>query len=57
MAGRIFQQVTDEGSVFVGTLVIVEGLTSASTEIRRFTDVRLQLHPHSGVVVFIDFVR
>ena len=57
MAGRIFQQVTDEGSVFVGTLVIVEDLTSASTEIRRFTDVRLQLHPHSGVVVFIDFVR
>ena len=50
------QRVTDDGFVFVRSLVIVEGLSSASTEIRRFPNVRRQLHLHSGFVVVTDTV-
>ena len=36
---------------FVRGLVVVEGLSNTSKEIRRFPSVRCLLHPHSGVVV------
>ena len=41
---------------FVRGLVVVEGLSSAFTEIQRFPNARCLLHPHSGVVVFTGTV-